>query len=332
MGSSRVVLLGRATAADRPHPDRPQLPGPHASGPPVRKAPKLTVPPHCAVAEAFQRIIGADLAHFLGYAPPAQAGDVEGVHQLRAALRRLRAALVLFAPVLRPDGIEPIGSELKRLGRVFGAARDWDVFCLKTLPHAAAELPEPAWALMLARTAEPQREMAHRPLGEQLGGAASVTMAAVLRAWVDGREPAPFVDGSAGRTLAELGPRLLGRLARKVEKRGGRIGRRSDAELHALRKSLKKLRYGSEDLGSLYKPKRRKRYLRRCERLLDVLGAINDAAVTKQLLDQLGENADADLAPAVSSLRDWSDAERTKARHRLRKTWRAFGSEEPFWK
>ena len=44
--------------------------------------------------------------------------------------------------------------------------------------------------------------------------------------------------------LAKLAPELLDRLAGKVAKRGKRIGWQSDEELHALRKALKKLRYG----------------------------------------------------------------------------------------
>ena len=71
-----------------------------------------------------------------------------------------------------------------------------------------------------------------------------------------------------------LAPELLDRVATKVLQRGKRLGRRSDEELHALRKSLKKLRYGVDDLAGLYRPKAVKAYLRGCKELQKLLGSM----------------------------------------------------------
>lgn len=43
-------------------------------------------------ADAFRQIMMAELGHLLMNQLPALAGDVEGVHQMRASIRRLRAA------------------------------------------------------------------------------------------------------------------------------------------------------------------------------------------------------------------------------------------------
>ena len=85
-----------------------------------------------------------------------------------------------------------------------------------------------------------------------------------MAAWVEdgSAQPALLGDKRMRRRLAKLAPELLDRLAGKVAKRGKRIGRRSDEELHALRKSLKKLRYGVDDLAGLYGRKRVKAYLK----------------------------------------------------------------------
>src|SRR2546426_7971337 len=57
----------------------------------------------------------------------ARAGEVEPVHQLRVATRRLRATLRLFAPVLPAVAVRRTSEDLRWLGRTIGAVRDPDV-------------------------------------------------------------------------------------------------------------------------------------------------------------------------------------------------------------
>ena len=52
------------------------------------------------VIEALRAIIGETLGHLLKNQPAALAGDPEGVHQVRIAVRRIRSALRLFSPHL----------------------------------------------------------------------------------------------------------------------------------------------------------------------------------------------------------------------------------------
>ena len=95
------------------------------------KAPDLDLDRGIGVPEAFREIVAAGLGHLLANQPAAAAGDPEGVHQMRVAIRRLRTALVLFETHLEPHATARFEAELKRLGRVLGEARDWDVFCLR---------------------------------------------------------------------------------------------------------------------------------------------------------------------------------------------------------
>lgn len=60
-------------------------------------------------------------------------------------------------------------AELQGLGRLFGAARDWDVFCLQTLPAAMMGLPaERIWDLK--QVAEVERQVAYAAVVEALRG------------------------------------------------------------------------------------------------------------------------------------------------------------------
>jgi CHAD domain-containing protein len=54
--------------------------------------------------------------------------DIEFVHDMRVAVRRMRTACRVFAPYLDMDGLEPFLKDLKKTGRMLGAVRDMDVF------------------------------------------------------------------------------------------------------------------------------------------------------------------------------------------------------------
>lgn len=53
--------------------------------------------------------------------------DVEKLHDMRVAVRRMRTAARIFGRFLAPDEFEPFVRELRAVGRVLGPARDLDV-------------------------------------------------------------------------------------------------------------------------------------------------------------------------------------------------------------
>jgi CHAD domain-containing protein len=53
--------------------------------------------------------------------------DIERVHDMRVASRRLRAVLEIFAPAFDPDEHAPLLAEVGRLADALGARRDPDV-------------------------------------------------------------------------------------------------------------------------------------------------------------------------------------------------------------
>ena len=226
---------------------------------------------------------------------------------MRVAIRRLRAALRLFAPHLEPQAASGFNNRLRALGHVLGEARDWDVFCLQTLPALnAPHLQDPAAS---------RRAAAHAQLVNALAGPEPTALMLGLTAWAE--------DAAAGdATLGEVAPTLLDRLAAKVAKRGKHIGHRSAEELHDLRKALKKLRYGADYLAGLYPKKAVKAYLKPVKQLQELLGGSNDAAMAATLAAALG----------ATGLSDAGEARRAKALRRLPKAWRKFKEAKPFWR
>lgn len=139
-------------------------------------------------------------------------------------------------------------------------------------------------------------------------------------------------DKGLTQPLSEISASLLDRVANKVDKRGQCVGSDvSAAELHPLRKSLKKLRYSLEFLSSLYPRKTTKQYLRRLEKLQKTLGVINDAAMGLRLAEELTKER-IDLTVAVAALARTQKETNCGARQKLVKEWAAYCRQERFWR
>ncbi len=289
------------------------------------KAPELSFARDITAAEAFGEIVRSVLGHMLANTPAARISDPEGVHQLRVGIRRLRAALVLFQPVLSRETTRPFNEELRRMGQVLGKARDWDVLVGETLPAVDAEGAERGWLDLLCERAEQWRAAAQAEVRRELDGPAFTTLLLGLAGWIEDGAGDPALLGNAALRcpIAELAPSLLGRMARKVVRRGRKLEDASREELHKLRKSIKKLRYGFEFLAPLYPPERVEKVLKPCRKLQELLGRVNDAAVTPALVEQLTQDGHADLAPALGVLAGWANARGKKAFERVPKQWRS---------
>ncbi len=285
-------------------------------------------------SEAIRRIIGAELSHFLASQPAAAAGDVEGVHQMRVGIRRLRSALALFEKFLEPHATRQFEAELRRLGQVFGAARDWDVFCTEILPAAGEEPGAKGWTDLLRPPAETARASAHLALSEEFARPNITALVLGMAAWVEPDDDGATLLGGAAlhRPLRKLAPDLLDRMARRVARRGVHPTRRSATELHDLRKALKKLRYSTDFVASLYPGKSSRRYHKAVGKLQKLLGAGNDAVMATMLAERLSADAHIDLTPAAGALAIWGRKRHAKALRKLPAAWDGFREATPFWR
>src|SRR5947207_8088585 len=71
-------------------------------------------------------------------------GDIERVHDMRVATRRLRAALEIFEPCYPPDQLDESLREVKAIADALGARRDADV-AIAALEGFATGLAAPDW-------------------------------------------------------------------------------------------------------------------------------------------------------------------------------------------
>jgi inorganic triphosphatase YgiF len=279
-----------------------------------------TVLPNLTGVEAFRRLISALVATLVENQAAAAAAQAEGVHRMRIAVRRLRTVLALFRPYLRSDEEARFTNALRRLGRILGEARDWDVFCSETLTEAAGSIQAP-FLMALRGAAEAERQAAYARLAEEFAQPDLTRLVIDLSAWALHAAPEDEGADTLSQPLEQISLPLLERLGRKVRKRGKLIQHRNAEELHALRKALKRFRYALEFLAPLMKPKKVKSQLHHCKNLQEDLGIINDAAMAGALLSRL-ETSKPELAAAVSALRTWVEGRQAKASGHLHTAWR----------
>ncbi|TCR64546.1 inorganic triphosphatase YgiF [Bosea sp. BK604] len=302
------------------------------------KAEPVAITAEDNVDAAIAKILGNGQHQLMANLAPVEFGDnPEGVHQMRVSLRRLRTALTLIRRELGPTALGPVAEEARRLARVLGPARNWDVFATDTLADIEkAGLPDIDIA-GLRNAAEPFRAESYVVVREMLAGSQTnrflLSFGRLLerRGWRNG------VASEAMTVLAEpvksFARRVLTRSHRKSLKRGRHFKQLSPEARHELRLSLKKLRYTSEFFLPLYAdvPAAGK-YLKRLSQLQDVLGAANDAATTQPLLDTLRRGTSApELHYSIGAVIGWQRREQVEAAKGLLKRWRKFEATTPFW-
>jgi CHAD domain-containing protein len=236
--------------------------------------------------------------------------DPEGVHQMRVAVRRLRAALRAT-----PDtGLDPVRTELRWLGGVLGRVRDLDVL-LARIRDQAADFPptERAAVERLLAGLVADRRRARRRLLEVFDGGRYTSLLHTLTGL---RVPNPR-DGDA---LLEV----IARPHRKLRRDALALGDDPpDDDLHALRIRGKRLRYAAE-LAEPTGGKPVRRLIRATRAFQDVLGDHQDACVAEEelrrQLTDLTEFADIDHEAVFVAGRLVERERASKADHRAR--WR----------
>jgi inorganic triphosphatase YgiF len=290
--------------------------------PPPRMAQPVALTPEMPIALAFQHIAGECLAQLQGNV--AKLGqDPEYLHQARVAVRRLRSALSLFGVVL-PKTIADVVKELRWLMGYLGPARDWDIFITQTLPQIAEQLPDSRALARLQANAAELRDARRQAALEAILSQRYTTLILTLGLQL-ARQAEPPGESVA---LGEFATQTLTRQHKLVRHKGRRHATLNTGERHALRIAAKKLRYAAEFFAGIYPHKRACLYLAALAALQDVLGALNDAAVTQRLLAELPEPR----GQAAGIVSGWTACSSQVSLQQFHLAWRNFTQQKVFWK
>jgi inorganic triphosphatase YgiF len=257
--------------------------------------PAKTVPVALAASmtprAAMRAVIGGCLAQLQANADGARIGaDPEYVHQMRVALRRLRAVLGLFAPKVAGEESPHAGlrAALRELAAELGTARDWDVFVEETLAPLCAAFPDHEGAARLLGRARTQREAAAQKVRATLESPAYARLLLRLSAETalekEDQEAASDAPRDQLRVLARA---VLGKRYRRVARDGAHLAAADDQARHRLRIAAKKLRYAAEFFAALFDADAVFHYTRTLSNVQDLLGRMNDIVTARGLLGGL---------------------------------------------
>ncbi len=246
--------------------------------------------------DAAYAIMRKQLIAFLVNEPGTRLGeDIEALHDMRVATRRLRAAMRIFAPYFSPR-LQPFRDQVGWIASALGEVRDLDVQLERMaewrrgLTEDQSHALDAVEALLVAK-----RDVARRHMLSILD---SRRYELFLTRFSAALQRGPARNFTAGHiSILAVAPDLLERRYRKLRKAGDAITAKSPpTAYHALRIDAKKLRYALEFVGPIY-GKHATEFSTRVTALQDLLGLHQDADVAQDMLHQMAHKYGRRLNP-----------------------------------
>ena len=222
-------------------------------------------------------LIGKELHAIVTNESIARVGiDPDGVHQQRAAGRRLRCHLRHFRDLVDPTWLAATMSELRWLGTTLGTVRDLEVMrdvlsaCAASLPSTDVQHLEPLFAQV-----SNERNRAHNDLQNVFD---SSRYAELLITLTDSAANAPIMHES-DKTAEQLARSTTAKAVERLDKSVNRLGPTpTDVDLHFVRLRAKRARFASEAAIPLVGNPARK-LAKSMANVQSVLGTQHDAVV-----------------------------------------------------
>jgi CHAD domain-containing protein len=230
------------------------------------------------------------------------APDVEFIHQMRVAQRRLKTAAKMFPAWIDGMWTTRVEPRFKWLSDLLGEARDWDVFTDSTLPELMqADVDAAAWSA--TREAADQRRMdARARVQEAMRSPAYAELALAWLEWISDLSLRGTPEKERGRSLRKY-------VGKRIEKHYKRVTHETKltaldaATRHKVRIHAKRLRYTIEFFEPIVSHRTRRDVSKTLSRMQSVLGDGNDAVVALHFLEEL------DVPPyQLGFARGWCEA------------------------
>ena len=251
--------------------------------------------------------------------------DTEYLHDFRVAVRRTRSILKLLGDVLPPDHVGWAIEEFRWLGDITTPTRDLDVYLLgMDGMRAAVSRPDdldPFERYVRARRHEAQAELAEALRSD---GSGTGRYATLTRRWRTALAEAITAPTNHPETAGDLATTRIEHTFTQVSRRAKAIKTSSpSAQVHALRKKCKELRYLLEVFRPICDPVAYKRVIGDFKELQETLGEFQDGEVQAAGLRQFAAammrtgDTPVDTVLAMGELSAEFDARQKRARAEL---------------
>lgn len=303
------------------------------------KPKKTGLPRDLCLKDAVTQSLRDGYTHFLlNHTAFVETGEAETIHQMRVGLRRLRAVVSAFKPVIDTNGGQDVLDAVKTFFSALGEIREIDVFLADVLPTTQDILPD-SQRDVLVRFLTARRNDLYTVQRDYAAGPAFTRFVLELGLWIEAQDWARTEDAVKqswyDRPVKAFARMRLDKLHRRLIKQGQQKQKADFAEWHELRISTKKLRYISEYFCNLFDRSKTKPYIRDLSNWQDRLGRLNDLAVSADFVAGLPDKAPVDdqavLRDVSLIFRGWSIAMSHAEQQMLSKLWDRFEHTAPFW-
>jgi triphosphatase len=282
---------------------------------------------------AFKQIAWECINHLQGNQDVVLYGtDVEGVHQMRVALRRLRSAFNIFRKVLGREESAPLLAELVWIADALGKARDLDVVLTETLSPLISKLENHAGLLKLRDKALALQAETYNELRTTLASQRYQCFLLTMATWLENQRWRKRTKNSKQVKVLDIATATLTKRHKQLRLSGKSLAYMKPEERHATRIAAKKMRYAAEFFACLYSTKKSRSFISSLSLLQDCLGVLNDISTTEKLMHGLiGSSHSSTLNDAKHILDGWNACSALHSLARLDEVWQSFISEKRFW-
>ena len=281
-----------------------------------------------SMAEAGRKLFARQLRRMKSHEAGSRTGeDIESVHQMRVAIRRMRSLFNLIGNHYQPKTVAKHGRGLRRIARALGAVRDLDVLIVD-LQAFAGTLPADSQAAMAGVIDRlDDRRQAYRESLNALFD--SRRYARFLRDFnrlcrKPGRGTPKLAKKEAPHQVRHVLPLLMHDRLARVKAYDTVLPAAEDATLHALRVEFKQLRYAVEHFQPLLGSSAG-RFLVQVKAMQELLGRIQDIAVFTEYTGDL-DDLPPEQAAVVAAYVAARDAELVLLRERFHAAWTRFNN------
>lgn len=283
------------------------------------------------IEEAFVRVLQGNLSGVKNWAPVALDGeDIEGVHQMRVCIRRMRSALTVFQTAVPKKVTKSFSKEMRWAAKALDRARDLDVYLAENFSSR-----EKGDRKQLRKVAEKHRKHAYKQVENLIKGKRYEKLCKEFYAWIDSKAwREKLSDNQMAKLQGNLTPfasRVLEVHRSKILEYGDEINHLNSQILHQLRIECKKLRYATEFFSSLYGDQM-KDFSGHLKNLQNLLGTLHDTAVMRGLQrDLLKGKKSKELSKFTRKLELTRQKEAQDILRKASKRWRDFAQADRPW-
>ncbi|PJF26230.1 MAG: hypothetical protein CUN53_08750 [Phototrophicales bacterium] len=286
-----------------------------------------------AMAEAGRKIMLREFIAMLKHEAGSRIGtDIEDVHDMRVAIRRMRSALRLLGDYYKPKAIRAYNRKLRRVARALGAVRDLDVMIEAFANYATpteGDMPPAAERVIAAMDKE--RDLARMELNHALDRGE-------YRRFVNDFSQFLTTEGAGARLhnddltpsqVRHVLPTLIythiGAVRAFDAVIDDAIEQNDQVTLHNLRIEFKRLRYAvsmfEDVLGAPADG-----FINELKKIQDHLGELQDSYIAVQRLSDFLDEVDEEAAAYLQAYIDQLTPNAEDKRKRFAEVWKRFNS------